>query len=176
MFLFFFFCWTFLWIDSIKTFFEDLSKEKYPNFSRLAQSWKNQVGYDYRFYLDSDIEAFLTTHFPPQVKEAYDALIPGAFKADLFRYCVLFIYGGVYADVDVMLESKLDMTIDNDVGFMIPLDSVSTIETSTGNIFGNAIHLIEFMQQYSQGKKSTNVCVSGMALWQHLLVIHYWPL
>jgi len=29
----------------------------------------------------------------------------------------------VYSDVDVLLESKLDMAIDDDVGFMIPLDS-----------------------------------------------------
>lgn len=105
-----------------QTWFEHLSKEKYPNFSRLAQSWKNQAGWDYRFYLDNDIEIFLSTHFPPEVKEAYDALSPGAFKADLFRYCVLFVYGGVYADVDVLLESKLDVVIENDVGFMVPLD------------------------------------------------------
>jgi len=63
------------------------------------------------------------------VKEAYDALIPGAFKADLFRYCVLFIYGGVYADIDVMLTSKLEMAIDDDVGFMVPLDKVSMIKS-----------------------------------------------
>lgn len=56
------------------------------------------------------------------MKEAYDALIPGAFKADLFRYCVLFIHGGIYADVDVLLETKLDQAIDDDVGFMVPLD------------------------------------------------------
>lgn len=99
-----------------------------PNFSRLTQSWENQAGWDYRFYLDSDIEAFLSTHFPPEVKEAYDALIPGAFKADLFRYCVLFVYGGVYADVDVILESKLDVVLDNDVGFMVPLDRVSQMK------------------------------------------------
>ena len=98
-----------------------------PNFSRLAQSWKNQAGWNYRFYLDNDIEIFLSTHFPPEVKEAYDALSPGAFKADLFRYCVLFVYGGVYADVDVLLESKLDVVIENDVGFMVPLDRVSQI-------------------------------------------------
>ena len=46
----------------------------------------------------------------------------GAFKADLFRYCVLLIRGGVYADMDVLLESNLDNAIANDVGFMTPID------------------------------------------------------
>lgn len=67
-------------------------------------------------------------HFPSEVLEAFDILIPGAFKADLFRYCVLFIYGGVYADVDMLLKTKLDMAIDDDIGFMVPSDSVSYSE------------------------------------------------
>ena len=61
-------------------------------------------------------------HFPPQVLEAYNTLIPGAFKADLFRYCVLFIYGGVYADYDVLCETDLDQAIDPEVGFFVPVD------------------------------------------------------
>lgn len=48
----------------------------------------------------------------------------GAFKADLFRYCVLLIRGGVYADMDVLLETNLDDAIANDIGFMTPIDEV----------------------------------------------------
>ena len=44
---------------------------------------------------------------------------------DLFRYCVLLICGGVYADMDVLLEANLDAVIGQDVGFMTPVDSVS---------------------------------------------------
>ncbi len=99
-----------------------------PNFSRLAESWKQQYGWEYRFYNDDEAAEFISMHFPPEVRQAYDDLLPGAFKADLFRYCVLFIYGGIYADVDVMLTSKLEIAIDEDVGFMIPQDSVSCIK------------------------------------------------
>lgn len=49
-------------------------------------------------------------------------MIPGAFKADLFRYCALLIYGGVYADVDILLESNLDLAVEPDIGFMVPMD------------------------------------------------------
>jgi mannosyltransferase OCH1-like enzyme len=104
-----------------------------PNFSRLTESWKQQSGWEYRFYTDEDAANFLSTHFPPEVKQAYDDLIPGAFKADLFRYCILFIYGGVYADIDVMLTSKLEVAIDDEVGFMIPLDSVGKFALSNAS-------------------------------------------
>lgn len=53
------------------------------------------------------------------------SLLAGAFKADLFRYCVLLIRGGVYADMDVLLQTNLDDAIANDIGFMTPIDEVS---------------------------------------------------
>jgi hypothetical protein len=104
-----------------QTFYEDLTPDKYPNMSRMVESFK-QSGWEYRFYADEEAQNFLSTHFPPEVREAYDALRPGAFKADLFRYCALFIFGGVYADVDIMLESNLDISVPPDVGFMVPVD------------------------------------------------------
>jgi Glycosyltransferase sugar-binding region containing DXD motif len=106
-----------------QTWFEELDPESYPNMSRLVESFK-QSGWEYRFYTDDDAVSFLKRHFPVAVLEAYQALTPGAFKADLFRYCVLLISGGVYADVDVLLESALDLSIPNDVGFMVPIDEV----------------------------------------------------
>ena len=117
-------------LDSFASPYICISSQKTnsPNFSRLVESWKQQSGWEYKFYNDERAEIFLATHFPPEVKEAYDDLIPGAFKADLFRYCILFIYGGVYADIDVMNTSKLEVAIDDDVGFMIPLDPVSSFQ------------------------------------------------
>lgn len=105
-----------------QTWFEAVTPEKYPNMSRLIESWKKS-GWEYNFYDDTAAGEFLSLHFPPEVREAYDAITPGAFKADLFRYCVLLIKGGIYSDMDVMLESNLDAAIPPDVGFMVPVDS-----------------------------------------------------
>lgn len=89
--------------------------------SRLIESWKKS-GWEYNFYDDETAGEFLGMHFPPEVREAYDSVTPGAFKADLFRYCVLLIRGGVYADMDVMLQTNLDDAVANDIGFMTPID------------------------------------------------------
>ena len=105
-----------------QTFFEPVGgSDKYPVLGRLAHSFELS-GWEYRFYSDTDIAAFLDEHFPASVKEAYDSLIPGAFKADLFRYCVLLIHGGLYADVDILLETTLDDAISSDAGFIAPID------------------------------------------------------
>ena len=92
--------------------------------ARLIESWKRS-GWEYKFWDDTSAAEFLSLHFPPEVREAYDAILPGAFKADLFRYCVLLIEGGIYADMDVMLETNLDAAVPPDVGFMVPVDAVS---------------------------------------------------
>jgi mannosyltransferase OCH1-like enzyme len=108
-----------------QTWFENVSKEKYPNMSRLIQSFQ-QSGWEYKFYTDEVARHMLEVHFPPEVVETYDTLKPGAFKADLFRYCILLIYGGVYSDMDVLLESNLDVAIAPDVGFVVPVDEPGT--------------------------------------------------
>jgi mannosyltransferase OCH1-like enzyme len=33
------------------------------------------------------------------ILNTFDSLIPGAYKADLWRYCVLYINGGIYLDI-----------------------------------------------------------------------------
>jgi len=60
----------------------------------------NHVGVDCIHYLfnDTDCRDFIAREYPPDVLMAYDLLIPSAFKADLWRYCVLYKYGGVYVD------------------------------------------------------------------------------
>jgi mannosyltransferase OCH1-like enzyme len=105
-----------------QTWFEPVTEEAYPNMSRLIESFR-QSGWEYEFYDDDKAAQFLSAHFPPEVREAYDVIIPGAFRADLFRYCVLLIRGGVYADMDIMLESNLDQVVDGTIGFMTPQDS-----------------------------------------------------
>ena len=64
----------------------DKIKEKNPEF-------------EYFLFDDNDCRIFIQKHFRPDVLHAYDTLIPGAYKADLWRYCVLFICGGIYLDM-----------------------------------------------------------------------------
>ena len=54
---------------------------------------------DHRLFNDTECRHFIRDNFPRQVLDAYDTLIPTAFKADLWRYCVLYIHGGIYLDI-----------------------------------------------------------------------------
>jgi mannosyltransferase OCH1-like enzyme len=69
-----------------------------------------------------DCRNYIEKHYPDRFLEAYDALIIGAFRADLFRLLVLFREGGIYADIDTQLEADLDNFITTDLSFFVPRD------------------------------------------------------
>jgi len=56
-------------------------------------------GFKHHLFDDNDCREFIKHNFEPKVLYAFDCLIPGAFKADLWRYCVLYINGGIYLDI-----------------------------------------------------------------------------
>jgi len=60
---------------------------------------QNNSEFTYYLYDDNDCRNFIETYFTYDVLDAYDSLIPGAYKADLWRYCVLYINGGIYLDI-----------------------------------------------------------------------------
>ena len=53
----------------------------------------------FHLYDENDCREFIKTHFRPDVLYAYDSLIPCSYKSDLWRFCVLFINGGIYMDI-----------------------------------------------------------------------------
>jgi mannosyltransferase OCH1-like enzyme len=55
--------------------------------------------FKYHLYDDEMCREFIKSHFSTDILYAFDKLIPGAYKADLWRYCVLYIHGGIYLDI-----------------------------------------------------------------------------
>jgi len=107
-----------------QTFSEELSTDRYLQLSRLQNTWKSS-GWEYRFYDDNDVRNYLIKNFPARVMEAFDSVMQGAFRADLFRYLVLLKEGGIYVDIDVVLDTNLDLVIPPNLSFFAPVDIVT---------------------------------------------------
>jgi hypothetical protein len=54
--------------------------------------------YEYHYFDDKDCTNFIKEHFPDTL-QWYNKLVPGAYKADLFRLLALKKMGGVYLDL-----------------------------------------------------------------------------
>ena len=92
-------------------------------------SWKEHEtkGFKYHFYNDQECDSFIKEHFN-DIYDAYQKLPIPVMKADLWRYCVVYHYGGIYADADthcniedlnnIFIKAKqLVGTLENDRNF-----------------------------------------------------------
>ncbi|MBN19750.1 MAG: hypothetical protein CL678_00580 [Bdellovibrionaceae bacterium] len=68
---------------------------------------KNLSKFSFRVLNESAARRFVHKHCPASAPE-YDNLVPIAFKADLARLCMLFVFGGTWLDDDLMLQLPLN--------------------------------------------------------------------
>ena len=78
------------------------------NIQRLNPNYK-MILFD-----DLDMEEFIKNNFDEYTYNCYLKLNIGASKADFWRYCVLYINGGVYLDIDSNILRPLDELIIGD--------------------------------------------------------------
>lgn len=107
-----------------KRIFQTFQNENFsPRFQEIVDSWKiHNPDYDYVFFDDSACDKFMRTQYDVSVYNAYCRIIPQALKADLWRYCILYAYGGVYADIDTLCLSSIDTLLEDNIELMTVVD------------------------------------------------------
>jgi len=76
------------------------------NITKLS---KQNPEFTFHIYDDEECRQFIQRHFNLDVLEAFDKLIPGAYKADLWRLCILYINGGYYMDIKLEAIGKFKL-------------------------------------------------------------------
>jgi len=66
-------------------------------------TWKKK-DYSYHFYDDQKCFDFMRDNFPGDIFDCYCRLPLAVMKADLWRYCVIYKFGGIYADIDTICK------------------------------------------------------------------------
>ena len=110
----------------IKQFTEDNNKENFyiPRIIHQTYSSRENVPlkvkdmllkyakpFQYNFYDNQDANEFLKRNFSEEVSNKFESLKLGPHKADLLRYCILYIYGGIYLDIKTELFNELNSEI-----------------------------------------------------------------
>lgn len=86
-----------------KKIYQSWKTKKLPEkMAKIVQKTKDiNPDYEYELWDDNDCRQFLLDNFGQNYANAFDVLIPGAFKCDFWRYAVLYVNGGVYMDIDM---------------------------------------------------------------------------
>ena len=74
-----------------------IPSDVYVNIAFYAPSYEHIV------LDDQDLLEFLHIFFHPKIADRFRSFRVGAHKADLARYCLLYIYGGLWLDIKVEL-------------------------------------------------------------------------
>ena len=90
-----------------------------PIIDAFNKSLEFAPNYKIVYFSDNDISEFIKEYFP-EYFEAYDNVVPGAYRADIFRLLVLYKFGGIYSDVCHIFVSDINNIIgsDNDLVFV----------------------------------------------------------
>ncbi len=84
----------------------NLPKKMFLAVEKLKQQ---NPEFKYHLYDDTMCRNFIKDNFPNEVLVAFDKLKPGAFKADLWRLCILYKYGGIYLDIKYKCAPKFKL-------------------------------------------------------------------
>jgi mannosyltransferase OCH1-like enzyme len=70
------------------------------------------------------------THFPDFLY-TYDAFPYNIQRADAIRYMYLYIYGGVYMDLDIVLQKSIDELVGDEDFYLVPSGNISSSFTNS---------------------------------------------
>ena len=102
---------------------ETSKKDISPELLYYINSWeKYNKNYKINFYNKEERYKFIKDNFDNNILDAYNRLKPGALKCDLWRLCVLYVYGGFYIDIDTECLSSLDTLCDESIEFICAID------------------------------------------------------
>ena len=97
-----------------------IPQKVYDNINKFAPDYKHII------YDDDQCEEFFKKYFNPNILATFRKL-KGAHKADLFRYCYLYKYGGVYLDIKTELIKPLKDTFPNNYTYSVLSINENTI-------------------------------------------------
>src|ERR1700723_370599 len=83
---------------------DDLISQNILHLKSMNRAW------DYRLYDDKDCARFIADRYGAVMLSYYESITPryGAARADLFRYLLIYEYGGVYLDIKSTIINPLD--------------------------------------------------------------------
>ena len=117
--------------------------EMTEEMQKIVNTWKQfNPEYEYYFYDKNDRKLFIKNNFSKQIYEAYCRILPGAYQADLWRYCMLYKYGGVYVDIDTICMNSIDKFLFYQIEFLGLVDFNSDIKEGNHNLANGFIACI----------------------------------
>jgi mannosyltransferase OCH1-like enzyme len=89
----------------------------------MFDSWRLQnEGWDHRYLSAKERSIFVKDNFDKEWYEIYSSYKVNVLRADLWRYMCLYIYGGLYCDLDMFCKKPIETWIDLNSKFVVSVE------------------------------------------------------
>lgn len=86
---------------------------------KYSKNWKKiNPEYNIQLYDDDKCAAFLLEHYGEKYEQIFHWLKDGPIKADFWRICILYKFGGVYCDIDNQPFVPIDEFVEEGIDFL----------------------------------------------------------
>lgn len=140
-----------------------------PNYAKASiGTWTSQnPEYKHGYMSGPDREEFFKNNFDQKIADVYSNLPLGVMKAGLWRFAILYIYGGIYADMDTHCKAPVDTWMNQDYDMILDIER-DTPWLATQTIAAKAGHPLL--------KAAIDLCVErvGEGIIQHNHMVHYY--
>lgn len=106
--------------QTYKTSYEDM-----PSYAiDASSSWKiKNPDYQYFYVNDDEAAQFILSEYGQEYFDLFMSCPVGVMRGDMWRYLVIYKYGGVYADIDTICNLPIDDWLDKNSDVFISLEN-----------------------------------------------------
>jgi hypothetical protein len=90
-------------------------KEFLPDYAKEAMlSWeKLNPHYEFKYMDSNQRDEFVLKHFGDDWYKIFSELPSGVMRACIWRYMILYVYGGIYLDLDIICKQPINSWVDH---------------------------------------------------------------
>jgi len=93
--------------------------------SYIIPNWKKLYpDYEIKLYDNQDCIDFLSKEYGQEFVDLFNYIQDGPIKADFWRLCMLYKYGGIYSDIDVEPLVNIETILEKDVSFLTCVSAI----------------------------------------------------
>ena len=150
-----------------------------PEIKELTESWKNKnKNWEYSYMSSDDRDNFVLNNFGEEWFEIFNNCELGIVKANIWRCMVLYIYGGVYCDLDTICNEPIDTWIKDKYQMTCSRDDDGNPDEYNINVFAskpnsNALKdILDILKNNIINKKITKdnvIELTGETLWHNTI-------
>ena len=99
-------------------------KDLPPKALECATSWQEKnPNWEYRYISEKERKDFVLKNFGEEWLIIYKSYKTGVLRSVLWKYMALYVYGGLYSDIDILCKKPIDTWFDLNKNFFASKDS-----------------------------------------------------